>query len=80
MSPTVGFHAISRTPLTAGLTAIYTLALAAKCHASLLTCVLEAFMLTLSKVMRDWLKIALKLAKICGERHPMPCHNLNHLQ
>ena len=58
MSPTVGFHAIFRTPQTAGLTAIYTLAFAAKCHGPMLKCVLEAFMLPLIRTKSEWLETA----------------------
>ena len=59
MSPTVGFHALFRTPQTAGLIATYTSALAAKCHGPMLTCVLKAFMLPLPRAKLDWLQIAL---------------------
>ena len=58
MSPTVGFHAIFRTTETAGLTAIYTLASAAKCHGPVLICVLEAFMLPLVGTKSEWLETA----------------------
>lgn len=56
--PTVGFHSIFRTPQSAELTATYTIAFAAKCHGSMLICVLEAFMLPLPRAKSEWLETA----------------------
>ena len=56
--PYCRIYAIFRTPQNAGLAGTYTVACGVKCRGSVLTCVLQTFMLSLPRTKSDWLEIA----------------------